>query len=50
MKVFIALGDVQHRFKTKKLQIATPNQDKLLVWLSKKASHGGDSVTVKRYN
>jgi hypothetical protein len=37
LKLFIALGDVIHRFATKKLQIATPKQDKLLVWLSKMA-------------
>jgi hypothetical protein len=39
MKLFIALSGVIHRFTKKKLQIATPKQDKLLVWLSKKASH-----------
>jgi hypothetical protein len=39
MKFFIASGGVIHRFTKKKLQIATPKQDKLLVWLSKKASH-----------
>jgi hypothetical protein len=38
MKLFIALSGVMHRFATKKLQIATPKQDKFLVWLSKKAS------------
>jgi hypothetical protein len=39
MKLFIASGGVMHQFTTKKLQIATPKQDKLLVWLSKRASH-----------
>jgi hypothetical protein len=43
---FIALGGELHRFATKKLQIATPKQDKLLVWLSKKASHS-DPVELK---
>jgi hypothetical protein len=38
MKLFIASGGVMHQFTTKKLQIATSKQDKLLVWLSKKAS------------
>jgi hypothetical protein len=38
MKLFIALGGELHRFATKKLQIAIPKYDKLLVWLSKKAS------------
>jgi hypothetical protein len=46
MKLFIALGGVIHRFTKKKLQIATPKQDKLLVWLSKKASHS-DEVKLK---
>jgi hypothetical protein len=36
MKLFIASGGVIHRFTTKKLQIVTPKQDKLLVWLSKR--------------
>jgi hypothetical protein len=35
MKLFIASGGVIHRFTKKKLQIATPKQEKLLVWLSK---------------
>jgi hypothetical protein len=39
MKLFIALSGVIHQFTKKKLQIATPKQDKLLVWLSKKAPH-----------
>jgi hypothetical protein len=39
MKLFIASGGVIHRFTKKKLRIATPKQDKLLLWLSKKASH-----------
>jgi hypothetical protein len=39
MKLFIASGGVIHRFTKKKLQIATPKQDKLLVWLSKRAFH-----------
>jgi hypothetical protein len=39
MKLFIASGGVIYRFTKKKLQIATPKQDKLPVWLSKKASH-----------
>jgi hypothetical protein len=30
---------VIHRFTKKKLQAATQKQGKLLVWLSKKASH-----------
>jgi hypothetical protein len=46
MKLFIALGGVIHRFTKKKLQIATPKQDKLLVWLSKKVSHS-DPVELK---
>jgi hypothetical protein len=46
MKLFIASGGVIHRFTKKKLQIATPKQDKLLVWLSKKASHS-DPVELK---
>jgi hypothetical protein len=36
MKLFIALAGVMYRLTTKKLQIATPKQDRLLVWLSKK--------------
>jgi hypothetical protein len=39
MKLFIASDGVIHRFTKKKLQIATPKQDKLLAWLSKKTSH-----------
>jgi hypothetical protein len=39
LKLYIASGGVKHRFIKKKLQIATQKQDKLLVWLSKKASH-----------
>jgi hypothetical protein len=39
MKLFIGLSGELHRFSTKKLQIATPKYDKLLVWLSKTASH-----------
>jgi hypothetical protein len=35
MKLFIAFGDVQHRFTTKRPQIVTPKQVTLLVWLSK---------------
>jgi hypothetical protein len=35
-----------HRFTTKKLQITTPKQDKLLVWLSKKASQS-DPIELK---
>jgi hypothetical protein len=46
MKLFIALGGVIHRFSKKKLQIATPKQDKLLVWLSKKASQS-DPIELK---
>jgi hypothetical protein len=46
MKLFIALGGVIHRFTKIKLQIATPKQDKLLDWLSKKASHS-DPVKLK---
>jgi hypothetical protein len=46
MKLFIALGGKLHRFATKKLQIATPKQDKLLVWLSKRASNS-DPVELK---
>jgi hypothetical protein len=46
MKLFTALGGVQHRFTTKKLQIATPKQDKWLVGLSRKASHS-DLVELK---
>jgi hypothetical protein len=46
MKLFIASGGVKHRFTKKKLQIATPKQDKMLVWLSKKASHS-DQVMLK---
>jgi hypothetical protein len=37
---------MQHRFSTKKLQIATPKQDKWLVWLSRKGSHS-DPVELK---
>jgi hypothetical protein len=46
MKLFIALGGELHRCGTKKRQIATPKYDKLLVWLSKRASHS-DSVELK---
>jgi hypothetical protein len=46
MKLFIASGGVIHRLTKKKLQIATPTQDKLLVWLSKKASHS-DPIELK---
>jgi hypothetical protein len=46
MKLFKASGGVIHRFTKKKLQTATQTQDKLLVWLSKKASHK-DPVGVK---
>jgi hypothetical protein len=46
MKLFIASGGELHRFATKKLQIATPKWDKLLVWLSKAASHS-DPVELK---
>jgi hypothetical protein len=46
MKLFTALGIVQHRFTTKKLQIANPKQDKWLVWLSREASHS-DPVELK---
>jgi hypothetical protein len=46
MKLFIALGGVIHRFTKKNLQIATSKQDKLLVWLSKEASHS-DPVEFK---
>jgi hypothetical protein len=46
MKLFIALDGGLHRFATKKLQIATPKYDKLLIWLSKRASHS-DPVEVK---
>jgi hypothetical protein len=46
MKLFIASGGVIHRFTKKKFQIATPKQDILLVWLSKKASHS-DQVKLK---
>jgi hypothetical protein len=35
MKLFKALSGELQRFATKKLQFATPKQDKLLVWLSK---------------
>jgi hypothetical protein len=47
MKLFIASGGVTHRFTKKKLQIATPEQDKLRVWLLKKASHS-DPVELYR--
>jgi hypothetical protein len=47
MKLSIASGGVIHRFtKEKLLQIAPPKQVKLLVWLSKKASHS-DPVELK---
>jgi hypothetical protein len=46
MKLFIALGGELHRFTKKKLQIATPKQDKWLVWLSRKGSHS-DTVELK---
>jgi hypothetical protein len=46
MKLFIPSGGVIHRFTKKKLQFATPKQEKLLVWLSKKASHS-DPVGIK---
>jgi hypothetical protein len=46
MKLFIASDGVMHRFTKKKLQIATSKQDKLLVWLSKQASHS-DPVELK---
>jgi hypothetical protein len=46
MKLFIALVGVIHRFTKKNLQIATSKQDKLLVWLSKKASQS-DPVEFK---
>jgi hypothetical protein len=46
MKLFIASGGEIHRFTTKKFQIATPKQDKLLVWLSKKASQS-DPIEIK---
>jgi hypothetical protein len=46
MKLFLALCGEVHRFATKKLQIASPKQDKLLVWLSKKASDS-DPVELK---
>jgi hypothetical protein len=41
IKLSIASSGVLHRFTTKKLQIVTSIQDKLLVWLSKKVSHSG---------
>jgi hypothetical protein len=47
MKLFIALGGELHQFSTKKLKIATPKQDKLLVWLSKRDSHSEDPVELK---
>jgi hypothetical protein len=47
MKLFVALGGELHRFATKKLQITSPKQDKLLVWLSKRASHSSDPVELK---
>jgi hypothetical protein len=46
IKLFTALSGVQHRFTTKKLQIATPKQDKWLVWLSRNGSHS-DPVELK---
>jgi hypothetical protein len=46
MKLLIALSGGIHRFTKKKLQVATPKQDKLLVWLFKKASHS-DPVELK---
>jgi hypothetical protein len=46
MKLFIALGGELHRFATKKIQIATSIKDKLLVWLSQRASHS-DPVELK---
>jgi hypothetical protein len=46
MNVCIASGGVIQRFTMKKLQIATPKQDKLLVWLSKKASQS-DPIELK---
>jgi hypothetical protein len=46
MKLFIALSGEVHQFATKKFQIATPKQDKLLVWLSIRASHS-DPVKLK---
>jgi hypothetical protein len=46
MKHFIASSGVIHRFTKKKLQIATPKQDKWLVWLSRKGSHS-DPVELK---
>jgi hypothetical protein len=46
MKLLIASGGLVHRFTTKKLQIVTPKQDKLLVWLSKKASQS-DPIELK---
>jgi hypothetical protein len=47
MRLFIALGGELHRFATKKLQIATPKQDKLLVWLPKKKASHSDPVELK---
>jgi hypothetical protein len=46
MKLLIASGGVMHRFKTKKRQIATPKQDNLLGWFSKKASQS-DTIELK---
>jgi hypothetical protein len=46
MKLFIALGGELHQFATKKLQIATPKQDKLLVWLSEKTSHSDHGFAI----
>jgi hypothetical protein len=46
MELFKALGGELHQFATKKLQIATPKLDKLLVWLSKRAFHS-DPVELK---
>jgi aromatic ring-opening dioxygenase catalytic subunit (LigB family) len=46
MKLFIASGGVMHRLTTKKSQITTQKQDKLLVWLPKKASQS-DPVELK---
>jgi hypothetical protein len=46
MKLFIASGGELHRFATKKLQFATPKQDKLQIWLSKKGSQS-DPIKLK---
>jgi hypothetical protein len=54
MKLFIASGGVMHRFTTKKLQIETPKQDKLLVGRAKNGSTNdmvsASATTVKSFS